>query len=303
VVLDCCRIVDVDGTACRELRGALASYREVRTYYYYIVHVLIDVGGPQAGVHLLFAALPGPVRDTLERYGLADAAEAESMRFLSLAAAIASLDERAAEKDTWFQRTQAQVQVQELEQQQSGSGVGSSAVAPALDDTGGVEEDSPEPAIQPVQPAVPVSVPLPHRMASFRSELRHNLSVSRLTGVGGGSQHDMRLSQELGTSATAGSTSTRASAGTVTGAGIASSPARTTTGTTGTGSLPPPSPQLPSSGRRAAGSGPGTPVPSGFTLTPSASATSLSSLGVGNVKTKPWGPQPYLDYGRGMGWA
>lgn len=49
VVVDGSRIVHVDGTAALELKAMSAAYRK-------------------AGVKLLFACLPGPVRDRLEAY-------------------------------------------------------------------------------------------------------------------------------------------------------------------------------------------------------------------------------------------
>jgi anti-anti-sigma regulatory factor len=51
VVLDCTRVVHIDGTACRELRDVVKDYTK-------------------AGVVLLFVAVPGPVRDVMEAYGV-----------------------------------------------------------------------------------------------------------------------------------------------------------------------------------------------------------------------------------------
>jgi len=56
VVVDGVRVSGVDLTACRELRDLVASYRS-------------------RGVRLLFAALPGPSRDVMERFGVMEEEE------------------------------------------------------------------------------------------------------------------------------------------------------------------------------------------------------------------------------------
>jgi len=53
VVLDCSRVIDVDATSCREVAALLDAFA-------------------RANVPLLLAALPGPVRDTLQRFGVGD---------------------------------------------------------------------------------------------------------------------------------------------------------------------------------------------------------------------------------------
>jgi len=53
-----------------------------------------------ARVQLLLAALPGPVRDTLDRFKKSGC-RLEATRFLSLAAAVAYLREREEEADDW----------------------------------------------------------------------------------------------------------------------------------------------------------------------------------------------------------
>jgi hypothetical protein len=56
-------------------------------------------------VELLFAALPGPVRDTLDRFGFDKATDPATTRFLSVTAAIASLYERDDEEEDWDEIT------------------------------------------------------------------------------------------------------------------------------------------------------------------------------------------------------
>jgi hypothetical protein len=56
VVLDCSRVTAIDGTGCRGLEGVRAAYG-------------------RAGILLLFAALPGPVRDTMQRNGIGKGAD------------------------------------------------------------------------------------------------------------------------------------------------------------------------------------------------------------------------------------
>ena len=53
-----------------------------------------------AAPRLLLAALPGPVRDTLERFG-AQRLDANCTRFLSIGAAVAYITERETEADIW----------------------------------------------------------------------------------------------------------------------------------------------------------------------------------------------------------
>jgi len=80
VVVDCSRVIDIDATGCR----ALGDARDAFT---------------RAGVPFLLAALPGPVRDTLQRFGVgaedesSAAALRRSTRLLTVAAALRALDE------------------------------------------------------------------------------------------------------------------------------------------------------------------------------------------------------------------
>lgn len=66
VVVDGSRIVHVDGTAALELKALSAAYRK-------------------AGVKLLFACLPGPVRDRLEAYRVDELLAAASVTPTQLA--------------------------------------------------------------------------------------------------------------------------------------------------------------------------------------------------------------------------
>jgi anti-anti-sigma regulatory factor len=80
VVVDCSRVIDIDATGCRALGDARDSFT-------------------RAGVPFLLAALPGPVRDTLQRFGVgaedegSAAALRRSTRLLTVAAALRALDE------------------------------------------------------------------------------------------------------------------------------------------------------------------------------------------------------------------
>lgn len=51
IVIDCCRMVSVDSTACRELLDVTDDFRK-------------------QGVRLLFARVPGPTRDTLAKFNM-----------------------------------------------------------------------------------------------------------------------------------------------------------------------------------------------------------------------------------------
>jgi len=83
LILDASRVVDVDATAFRELQSVMELYAHSRL-----------VPPPR----LLITGLPGPARDTLSSpLGDFRAADAASTSFLSVAAALASLDERAKE--------------------------------------------------------------------------------------------------------------------------------------------------------------------------------------------------------------
>jgi hypothetical protein len=83
MILDCGRVVAVDGTACRELKSVIAAYRKAK-------------------VPLLFACLPGPVRDRMEAYavdasaaagkGVGAARDPYITNFLSVDAAVAYCD-------------------------------------------------------------------------------------------------------------------------------------------------------------------------------------------------------------------
>ncbi|KAA0155797.1 hypothetical protein FNF31_06039 [Cafeteria roenbergensis] len=80
VVVDCVRVSAVDLTACRELQDIVGSYAD-------------------KGICLLFAALPGPSRDVMERFGVMkplDDALGTRSRFITVAAAVESVVPRAA---------------------------------------------------------------------------------------------------------------------------------------------------------------------------------------------------------------
>ncbi|KAA0154708.1 hypothetical protein FNF29_02237 [Cafeteria roenbergensis] len=80
VVVDCVRVSGVDLTACRELQDIVGSYAD-------------------KGICLLFAALPGPSRDVMERFGVMkplDDALGTHSRFITVAAAVESVVPRRA---------------------------------------------------------------------------------------------------------------------------------------------------------------------------------------------------------------
>jgi hypothetical protein len=79
VILDCGRVSAIDGTACRELKSAVAAYRKAK-------------------VSLLFACLPGPVRDRMEAYGVDMLADGKgrcgyTLNFLSVDSAVAYIED------------------------------------------------------------------------------------------------------------------------------------------------------------------------------------------------------------------
>jgi hypothetical protein len=91
VILDASRVVDIDATACRELQGVMEAYHQTRIL-------------PRP--LLLIAGLPGPVRDTLDTFGLQRHTDPATTRFLNAAAAVASLFEREREEEQWEDITQ-----------------------------------------------------------------------------------------------------------------------------------------------------------------------------------------------------
>jgi len=91
VILDASRVVDIDATACRELQGVMEAYHQTRIL-------------PRP--LLLVAGLPGPVRDTLDTFGLQRHTDPATTRFLNAAAAVASLFEREREEEQWEDITQ-----------------------------------------------------------------------------------------------------------------------------------------------------------------------------------------------------
>ena len=87
VVLDASRIVDIDASACRELVSVFEAYGKSKLV-------------PKPA--LLLSGLPGPVRDTMERFGVTAAMpDPSAARFLTVAAAVASMYERDNESDDW----------------------------------------------------------------------------------------------------------------------------------------------------------------------------------------------------------
>ena len=92
VIVDGSRVVDIDSTACREMQAVMETYAKATNINPRVV--------------LLFAALPGPVRDTLDLFGLDKATDPATTRFLSVTSAIASIYERLDEEDDWEKVTQ-----------------------------------------------------------------------------------------------------------------------------------------------------------------------------------------------------
>jgi len=86
VILDGSRVVDIDATACRELQEVMEAYQRSRL-------------SPRP--LLLIAGLPGPVRDTLDAFGVQRNTDPATTRFLTATAALASLTEREREEEDW----------------------------------------------------------------------------------------------------------------------------------------------------------------------------------------------------------
>lgn len=91
VILDASRVVDIDATACKELQSVMEAFQTARL---------------EPRPQLLIAGLPGPVRDTLDSFGMRSNSDPATTRFLNVVAAIASLYEKELEEAAWQRITE-----------------------------------------------------------------------------------------------------------------------------------------------------------------------------------------------------